>query len=278
MFVECVQMSASPRPLALVTGASSGIGRAFARRLAREGRDLVLVARRADRLAEAAEDIRSIGAQAEILVADLASREGLARVEARCARGDLSMLVNNAGFQVYRPFLELDPDLAESQIQVHVTTIVRLCRAVLPGMVERGRGSIINVSSMLAFSAGLDAPFLPKRATYAATKAFVNVFSEILAAETAGTGVKVQALCPGVVRTEFHDVDGKPALRPNVPAMEPEDVVQASLAGLELGEVICTAPLADRSRLDRANEARNAVLGTPATGELPERYRRVSGP
>lgn len=267
-------MTERSRPLALVTGASSGIGRAFALRLAREGCDLVIVARRADRLAEVAEEIRGAGGQAETLVADLASRDGLALVEARCARGDLSMLVNNAGFQVYRPFLQLDAELADSQIQVHVTAIVRLCRAALPAMVERGRGTIVNVSSMLAFSAGLDAPFLPKRATYAATKAFVNVFTEILAAETAGTGVRVQALCPGLVRTEFHDVDGKPSLRPQAPAMEPEDAVQASLAGLELGEVICTAPLADRARLDRANEARNAIFGAPADGVLPERYRQ----
>ena len=187
----------TPRPCALVTGASSGIGRAFAQRLARDGFHLILVARRQERLAELAGEIEKLGATAEIVVADLTTPEGLAAVEKRAAAGDLTMLVNNAGFQAYRPFVELDPDVAEAQIFLHTTVPVRLSRAALPAMLARGDGAIVNVSSMLAFSAGMDQPYLPKRATYAATKAFVSAFTETLAGELVGTGVKVQALCPG---------------------------------------------------------------------------------
>jgi short-subunit dehydrogenase len=268
----------TPRPCALVTGASSGIGHAFARRLARDGADLILVARRKERLDELARQVGADGASAEIVVADLATSEGLAAVERRAAAGDLATLVNNAGFQTYMPFVELDPDRAEAQIHVQVTAVVRLTRVALPAMLARNSGAIINVSSMLAFSAGMGQPFLPKRATYAATKAFVNAFTENLASELAGTGVKVQALCPGVVRTEFHDIDGKPVLRPNVPVMEPDDVVEASLAGLALGDVICSPALADRSLLDREREARHALFGSGRGSELPPRYRatRVS--
>jgi uncharacterized protein len=175
-----------PRPCALVTGASSGIGLTFAQRLASDGFDLVLVARRHERLTELAQKLKNDGARAEVVVADLAVPEGLALVERRAAAGDVTMLVNNAGFQNYMPFVELDPDLAEAQIHVQVTAIVRLSRAVLPAMLARQAGAIVNVSSMLAFSAGMDQPFLPKRATYAATKAFINSFTETLPANSPG--------------------------------------------------------------------------------------------
>lgn len=262
-----------PRGRALVTGASSGIGLAFAQRLATDGYDLILVARRNDRLTQLARSLENVCAMAEVLVADLASPEGLAIVEKRAATGDVTMLINNAGFQSYMPFVQLDPDLAEAQIRVQVSAIVRLSRAVLPAMLARNAGSIVNVSSMLAFSAGMDQPFLPKRATYAATKAFVNSFTETLSSELVGTGVKIQALCPAVVRTEFHDVDGKPALRPNVPVMEPEDVVEASLAGLALGDVICSPALRDRTLIEHERQARHALFGGGRGAELSPRYR-----
>ena len=172
--------------------------------------------------------------------------------------------------------MELDPDLAEAQIYLHATVPVRLCRAALPAMLARGDGAIVNVSSMLAFSAGMDQPYLPKRASYTATKAFVSAFTETLASELVGTGVKVQALCPAVVRTEFHDVDGKPVLRPNVPIMEPEHVVEAALVGLALGDVICSPALEDRSLLDREREARHAVFGAGRGAEMASRYRRAN--
>ncbi len=269
-------MSALPttsRPCALVTGASSGIGRVFAERLARDGHDVILVARRRDRLEALARQLEKGGARAEVIVADLTTPEGLAEVEARATAGDVTMLVNNAGFQTYMPFVELDPDRAEAQIFAQVTAVVRLCRAVLPAMLARDDGAIVNVSSTLAFSAGMRAAHLPKRATYAATKAFVNAFTEILAVELAGTGVKVQVLCPGVVRTEFHNVGDEPLLRPKVPVMEPEDVVTASLAALALGDVVCQPALVDRELIDREREARHAVFGAGMSAELSPRYR-----
>lgn len=265
-------MNGDKRPVALVTGASSGIGRAFALRLARDGKDLILVARRKERLSKLADEIADIGGTAEVIVADLSNRNGLARVEQRAARGDISILVNNAGFQKYMPFSDLDPDIAEQQIFLHVTAPARLCRAALAGMLSRRKGSIVNVSSMLSFSAGLDRPFLPKRATYGASKAFVTAFSEILASEVKDSGIKVQALCPGVVRTEFHDVDGKPRLRPDVPVMEADDVVQASLAGLDLGETVCLPGLANQSLLEDVSRARQALFGSALSAEIAPRY------
>lgn len=262
----------TPRPRALVTGASSGIGRVFAQRLARDGSDLILVARRQERLAELARQVEKDGARAEVIVADLATPEGLAAVERRAAAGDLTTLVNNAGFQTYMPLVDLSPDRVDAQIYVHVTAVVRLSRAALPGMLARGAGAIINLSSMLAFSAGVDKAFLPKRATYAGTKAFINAFSEQLASELAGTGIKVQALCPAVVRTEFHDIDGKPVLRPKMHVMEPEQVVTASLAALALDDVICSPALADRGLADREREARHALFAAGLGAELSPRY------
>jgi hypothetical protein len=166
IFAMATSSQGTPRPRALVTGASSGIGRIFAGRLAREGLDVVLVARHRDRLTELAKEIETGGTNAEVVVADLATVEGLEIVERRVAAGDLTMLVNNAGFQVYMPFVELDAARAEAQINVHVTPVVRLCRAALPAMLARGSGSIINVSSMLASApASIDLSYRSERPT-----------------------------------------------------------------------------------------------------------------
>ena len=167
--------NASPRPSALITGASAGIGAAFAERLACDGYNLVLVARRRKRLEELAARLSAEhGVAVDALPADLADAAGLRAVEARIAADpDLALLVNNAGFGNYMPFVDLDPDAAEEQIDVQVLAVTRLTRAALPGMIQRGRGAIINVSSRLAFSGSASGPFIPKRATYAATKAFL---------------------------------------------------------------------------------------------------------
>jgi len=233
-----------PRRRALVTGASAGIGTAFAERLARDGYDLVLVARRRERLDELAKRLReSHGVDVEVLTANLTDAGDLLTVERRVqTTPSLDLLVNNAGFGTAGPFKDSDADLEEQQILLNDVALVRLTRAALPQMVERGRGHIINVSSMAGF---VPTPF---NATYAATKAFVNSFSEALAEELRGTGVKVQALCPGFTRTEFQDVANVDSSAiPDLAWMEPEPVVEAALKGLQSSDVVCVPGLANRA-------------------------------
>ena len=169
-------------PRAFVTGASSGIGAAFAERLARDRYNLVIIARRRERLEALAQRLQqSQHVSVEVLAADLTQPDQLRAVEKRVAEdAALELLVNNAGFGGYMPFVTLDPNRAEELIRLQVLAVTRLTRAALPGMVARGHGTIVNVSSRLAFSAPLPSPPLPKRAVYAATKAFINTFTQIL--------------------------------------------------------------------------------------------------
>ena len=268
-------MTHTSRPRAVVTGASSGIGAAFAERLAREGFDLVIVARRRDRLEQLQQHLQGDhGVSVEVRQVNLADPDGLRGLEREV--GDdaaLEMLVNNAGFGAYMPFIQLDRATADELIGVQVIAVTRLTRAALPGMIARGRGTIINVSSRLAFSATIPAPPLPHRATYAATKAYVNVFTELLHHELHGTGVRVQALCPGVVTTEFHGRMGME--RPGGADMHlsPEDVVAASLAGLRLGEVICIPALMDTDLLITYQDAQQQLLRGSPGREVAPRYR-----
>ena len=218
---------------ALVTGASSGIGEAFARRLAGRGTALVLVARREDRLEALAKEL---DVATEVLVADLADPDDLRRVEDRLAAptDPVDLLVNNAGFGTTGPFATLPVDREEEEIRVNVLAVVRLSRAALPGMVERGSGAIVNVSSLAAFQPD------PGNATYGASKAFVLNFSEALAEELRTTGVRVQALCPGYTRTEFQTTAEYETSRiPKVVWQRPEQVVDASLAALDRGRPLC---------------------------------------
>ena len=172
---------------ALITGASAGLGAAFAKRLAEDGYELILVARRLERLEALAGDLREwFEVPVEALRADLADANGLRAVEERIAGdGTLELLINNAGFPAYMPFVELPPEKAEELIRLQVLAVTRLTRAALPGMIARGRGGIVNVSSMTANSASLPPEPLPNRVTYAATKAYVNAFTELLSHELA---------------------------------------------------------------------------------------------
>ncbi len=264
------------RPCALVTGASSGIGAAFAERLARDQYDVMVVARRRERLEALAQRLRQAHrVEVEVLVADLTQRDQLQAVERRIGDApNLTLLVNNAGFGGYMPFVNLDPDRAEELIRLQVVAVTRLTRAALPGMIARGHGAIINVSSRLAFSAALSAPTMPRRATYAATKAYINTFTRILHDELAGTGVQVQALCPGVVRTEFHERMGQdPSRIPAAIVMSPEDIVEASLAGLKLGEVICVPALDDPARLAQIEQDQRQLWEHSGGNTIAGRYR-----
>lgn len=264
------------RPHALVTGASSGIGAAFAERLAQDGYDLTIVARRRDRLGALAERLQANHrVNVEVMVADLSQPNEIRSVEKRVAEDSaLELLVNNAGFGGYMSFVELEPDKAEELINLKVLAVTRLTRAALPGMIARGRGSIINVSSRLAFTGSMGSSQLPKRATYAGANAFINTFSQLLQSELEGTGVQVQALCPGVVQTEFHEQVGiDPSRYPATIVMKPEDVVQASLAGLKLGEVICVPAMEDLNLLTQIQESEKRFFELTRSGSLAERYR-----
>jgi short-subunit dehydrogenase len=223
---------------ALITGASAGIGEAFARQLAAAGYDLTLVARREDRLRALAAELSAAHAvQVEVLAADLSREDDIARV-ARYIEGrdDLALLINNAGFGTRGNFVEVELARTLDMIRVHVIASVALARAALPGLIARGAGAVINVSSIAAFfpSAG--------GVNYGATKAYLNVFSETLAAELQGTGVKVQALCPGFTTTEFHEVGDyrgfDRALIPGAVWLPADEVAAESLAALDNGRVI----------------------------------------
>lgn len=269
-------MSANTRPHALVTGASSGIGAAFAERLARDGYDLIAVARRRDKLEELAQRLREDHqARVEVLVADLSKPDALRTVEQRVAEDSaLELLVNNAGFGGYMLFVQLDPDKAEELINLKVLAVTRLTRAALPGMLARGRGAIINVSSRLGFSGSLGSSQLPKRATYAGANAYINTFTQLLHSELEGTGVQVQVLCPGVVETEFHERVGiDPNRYPAAIVMKPEDLVSASLAALRLGEVICVPALEDTSLITQIQDSERKFFESSRTGNVASRYR-----
>ncbi len=228
---------------AWVTGASSGIGAAYARRLARDGFGLVLVARSKETLEEIAEEIRkesSVGVR--VLPADLTQPPSLAEVEQALREDpDLELLVNNAGFGTAGTFHALDLEKEDSEVRLNVLAPTRLSHAALTNMVPRGRGAVINVSSVGGLA---PAPFM---STYGATKAYLVSFTEGLSEELRGTGVKVQVLCPGFTRTEFQANANVDAGR--VPAalwMTAEAVVDESLRALDRGTVFCVPGFKNR--------------------------------
>ena len=219
----------------MVTGASSGIGRAMALQLAAEGTGLVVVARDTARLEELAREVADAGSSVdvEVLPADLADPAQLATVEARLADADrpVDLLVNNAGFGTYGPFADLPIDEEEREIRVNVVALVRLAHAALGAMRERGSGTILNVSSV----AGLQST--PGNATYGATTAFVASFSEALHEENRGSGVKVSMVLPGFTRTEFQEragIEGR-----NIPSfawMEVDECARLALDAARAGK------------------------------------------
>jgi uncharacterized protein len=227
--------SPSADSTALVTGASSGIGREFARGLAKRGHGVTLVARRADRLEELAEDLRrGHGVRAEVIPADLARREERDRIAQEVAARDLAVeiLVNNAGFGVYAAFGSAPLEREREQVDVLVAAVVDLTALFLPAMLERGRGAIINLSSTSGFQP------LPGNIGYAAAKAFVLLHSEGLHEEVRDQGVTVTAVCPGPVRTEFQDTSS-PQFQDRLPKAvwcDPDRVAEDALRAAERGK------------------------------------------
>ncbi len=260
----------------MVTGASSGIGQAYAERLAADGWDLLVVARRVERLQQLAARLHDQhGANVDVIGANLGDANEIGRLCEMLAETPLEMLVNNAGLAHYMPFAELPAERARELLEVNVCAPVLLTRAAIPGMVERARGAIVNVASLLAFSGAARGTFMPQRATYAATKSFIVTFSQILAQELDPHGVRVQVVCPGVVRSEFHTRQGMDLSE--APRMEPEDVVRASLQDLADGVVVSVPGLGETEALARVSAANGQMLAATRVKDLPPRYADARG-
>jgi len=223
---------------ALITGASSGIGKVFAETLAARRSNLILVARRRQRLEELAESLsRRYAVKVEVLPADLSQEQEIQRVEQHLLQAEnLTMLINNAGFGTPGEFIDIPIQRTQEMLNVHVVAATRLSWAALQNMRQRDQGTIINVSSMTAFL-----PF-PTAVSYCATKAYLNVFSEALQRQLQGTNITIQALCPGLTYTEFHETQDYTGFeRSRFPKwlwMNAEDVVHSSLHALSHKRVI----------------------------------------
>lgn len=226
-------MAATPR-LALVTGATAGIGLTFARHLARSGHDLVLVARDGDRLAAVCDQLQQdFRVRATHLRADLADPDGVSAVQAALAERPVDLLVNNAGIGLNKSFLKSTVDEELHLLNLNVVSVMRLTHEAVRTMVARGHGEIINVSSVSGFAATMPG------STYPASKAWVTSFSESVAMQVKHRGVRVMALCPGFTRTEFHQRAGIAAGQmPDFVWLEADDVVRQSLRDLRKGKMV----------------------------------------
>ncbi len=226
-------MSGSSVGTALITGASSGIGACYARSLAAQGYNLVITARRADRLKElAVEILRAYGREIEVLPADLSTAEGLEKVKGRIADGGpVDFLVHSAGFMTRGHFVDVDEDVVSSMVSLHCLGASALVRRVLPGMIERNRGRIVLVSSLAAYLTTAE------YAGYSATKAYLNTLAIGIRDELAATEVRIQAVCPGLMKTELFDAPTMNGFRyegvPQKYWLDPETVVKESLHRLE---------------------------------------------
>ena len=265
-------MSTSSNGTALVTGASGGIGAIYADRLAKRGYDLILVARNTGRLEQVAQCIRETsGRQVRIVGADLGKPQELRKVEALLRNeASLTMLVNNAGFGGVTPLLDSKVDEMEEMINLNVTALTRLTYAAAPAMVARGKGTIINIASIVAIS--------PEtlNGIYGASKAFVLAFSHSLQHELGEKGIRVQAVLPGATATEFWNVPGVGG-HENLPqtwVMKSEDMVDAALVGLDAGETVTIPPLQDGAEWDSWEAARRAMSQHLSTAQPAPRYHR----
>ena len=259
----------STKGTAVITGASSGIGAVYADRLARQGYDLVLVARSADKLESVAHQIRSKhGRSAEVVPADLANASDIARVEQLLkTRPDIELLVNNAGLGETAKLIESDVDAMSRMISLNVDALMRLTYAVVPQFVARGNGTIINIASIVAIN--------PEalNGVYGGTKAFVLAFSQNLRKELEDTDIQVQVVLPGATATDFWAISGRPIeLLPSEIVMSGEDMVDAALAGLEQGEFVTIPALEDDGLWNTYETARRAMFGKLSRDVPASRY------
>jgi short-subunit dehydrogenase len=221
-----------PRGWAVVTGASSGLGREFSLALAERGHPVLAAARRGERLNALADEVHLRGQRLEPLTVDLSTEAGIETLLARAAALEIDLLVNNAGLAAYGPFTAMPAGRELEIVRVNVEAIIALTRQLLPAMLERGAGGIINVSSQMAFQP------MPYWAAYAASKAFVLSFSEALAVELRGTGVRVTAVAPGFISTEFAAVASSQARERRLPHLQADRVVRAALRAHERGRTV----------------------------------------
>ena len=255
---------------ALITGASSGIGAVYADRLARQGYDLILVARSQAKLNALANHLSNeTGRAVEVVAADLKDKAGLLRVES-ILRNDASitLLVNNAGVGGVMPLLGSPVDDMDAMISLNVTALMRLSYAVVPGFVARGTGTVINISSIVAIAPEI------LNGVYGGTKAFVLGLSQSMHHELADKGIRVQAVLPGATATDFWSEAGNPVENlPQEIVMSAEDMVDAALVGLAKGEVVTIPGLHEADKWD-AYEARRQVLsGSFGHSSAAPRYR-----
>ncbi|CAD6005028.1 SDR family oxidoreductase [Agreia sp. COWG] len=256
--------------VALVTGGTSGIGAAFSRSLASQGYDLVLVARQADRLESMAAEIRALGRSVEILQADLADRADVTRVAERLEDPSrpIDMLVNNAGFGVHTSLIDTDISAHDHAFEVMCRAVLVLSGAAARGMLPRGRGKIVNVSSTAAHVT---------MGSYSAIKSWVLSFSEGLAVELRGTGIGVTALCPGWVRTEFHERAGITASSiPNFLWLDAEYLVAACIRDVERGKVISIPSVRYRTLIWLARHAPRSAIRSVSGSISSSRKKPVS--
>ncbi|MBG6289623.1 MULTISPECIES: SDR family NAD(P)-dependent oxidoreductase [Pseudomonas] len=254
---------------ALITGASSGIGATYAQRFAAQGYDLLLVARDQQRLeALAARLGEEYGVSVDVLKADLTRREDRARVEARLAEdSSISLLLNNAGVAINGTLLETDLDRLESMIELNVTATARLAGAAAKAFAGRGRGTIINVASVLALAPELF------NGSYSATKAFVLNLTQSMQQELAPQGLRIQAVLPGATRTEIWDRAGTDiSALPAEMLMDVNHMVDAALAGLAQGEVVTLPALPDAGEFDAFTAARLKLAPNLSRSVPAQRY------
>ncbi|VVO61017.1 hypothetical protein PS850_00810 [Pseudomonas fluorescens] len=263
-------MALSSKGTALITGASSGIGAVYAERLARQGYDLILVARSRSKLNALANQLSNqTGRAVEVVAADLKDKADLLRVE-EILRHDASitLLVNNAGVGGVMPLLGSPVDDMEDMITLNVTALMRLAYAVVPGFVARGSGTVINIASIVAIAPEI------LNGVYGGTKAFVLSLSQSMHHELADKGVRIQAVLPGATATDFWSEAGNPVENlPQEIVMSAADMVDAALAGLAQGEVVTIPGLHDGEQWDRYESQRITLAGLFGNSTAAPRYR-----